>query len=159
MTTPHPIFIRAATAADQPTIKTMVRAAHLHPLHLDWPRFIVAEERGQVVGIGQIKVLGDGTRELASLVTAPTHQGLGIGGAIVRTLQAHSPGPLYLRCATHNVSFYERFGFIDLTPEAMPPDLRRTFLLVQRAVRVVRWVKPAQETMHIMGWWGDGVMR
>jgi hypothetical protein len=50
------------------------------------------------------------------------------------------------------VGFYERFGFVDLTPDAMPPDLRRTFLLVQRAVRVVRWVKPGQETMHIMGW-------
>lgn len=157
MTNTRPIFIRAATVADQPIIKAMVRAAQLNPFHLDWPRFIVAEERGQVVGIGQIKVLGDGTRELASLVTAPTHQGLGIGGAIVRTLQAHSPGPLYLRCATHNVTFYLRFGFMDLTPEAMPPDLRRTFLLVQRGVRVVRLVKPGQETMHIMGWWGDEV--
>ncbi len=152
------IFIRAATANDQATIRAMVRAAHLHPLHLDWPRFIVAEEQGQIVGIGQIKVLGDGTRELASLVTAPTHQGLGIGGAIVRTLQAASTGPLYLRCATHNVAFYQRFGFVELPADAMPPDLRRTYLLVQRIVRLVRLVKPEQETMHIMGWWGNGVV-
>jgi len=158
MTTPHSILIRAATAADQRTITAMVRAERLNPLHLDWPRFIVAEARGQVVGIGQIKVLGDGTRELASLVTAPTHQGLGIGSALVHTLQSIATSPLYLRCATHNVTFYERFGFADLAPGAMPPDLRRAFLLVQRAVRVVRWVKPGQETMHVMGWWGDGVM-
>jgi N-acetylglutamate synthase-like GNAT family acetyltransferase len=152
MTTMRPIFIRTATAADQLTIKAMVRAARLNPFHLDWPRFIIAEERGQVVGIGQIKVLGDGTRELASLVTAPTHQGLGIGGAIVRTLQARSPGPLYLRCATHNVGFYQRFGFVDLTADAMPPDLRRTYLLVRRVLRVVNAVTRGDEMMHIMGW-------
>ena len=147
-----PIFIRAATADDHSTIRAMVRAARLNPLHLDWPRFIVAEEWGQVVGIGQIKVLGDGTRELASLVTAPTHQGLGIGGAIVRTLQAASAEPLYLRCASHNVAFYQRFGFVDLAPDAMPPDLRRTYLIVQRILRIVNAVASSQESMHIMRW-------
>ena len=97
-------------------------------------------------------MLGDGTRELASLVTAPTHQGLGIGGAIVRTLQAASAEPLYLRCASHNVAFYQRFGFVDLAPDAMPPDLRRTYLIVQRILRIVNAVASSQESMHIMRW-------
>ena len=151
VTAMRPLFIRAARAEDQPTIRAMVRAAHLHPLALDWPRFIVAEEHGQIVAIGQIKLLGDGTRELASIVTAPTHRGLGIGATIVRTLQAADPAPLFLRCATHNVGFYARLGFVELTPDAMPHDLRRTYLIVSRVARLINAVTGGQETMHIMG--------
>ena len=55
------LFVRAATAEDQQQITRIVRAARINPFGLHWPRFIVAEMDGQLVGAGQIKLLGDGT--------------------------------------------------------------------------------------------------
>ena len=49
------INIRPATAKDGETIKALVRMARINPRNLDWRRFIVAEENGRVVGIGQVK--------------------------------------------------------------------------------------------------------
>ena len=45
------VRIRPAVEADQATIKAMARAARLVPRGLHWPRFLVAEEGGHVVGI------------------------------------------------------------------------------------------------------------
>ena len=67
--------IRPATQADQPAITAMVRAAGINPLSLHWPRFRVAEDAGRVVGVAQIKIHGDASRELASLAVAPDRQG------------------------------------------------------------------------------------
>ena len=105
--------IRPATQADQPAITAMVRAAGINPLSLHWPRFRVAEDAGRVVGVAQIKVHGDGSRELASLAAAPDRQGEGIGGALVQHLLALPEGqpPLYLMCAQPLESYYTRFGF------------------------------------------------
>ena len=74
--------LRWANEADAPAIKQMVRDANLNPLGIHWQRFIVAEdvtcEPPRIVGIGQVKVHGDGSRELASIATALDRQGEGI---------------------------------------------------------------------------------
>jgi len=36
--------IRAATEADQPTIRRFVKEARLNPMSLNWPNFVIAEE-------------------------------------------------------------------------------------------------------------------
>jgi N-acetylglutamate synthase-like GNAT family acetyltransferase len=58
---------RPATAADQQTISRMIGEAGLNRMGLKWPRFIVVEEAGSILGIGQVKPHRDGTLELASL--------------------------------------------------------------------------------------------
>ena len=119
--------IRPATQADQPAITAMVRAAGINPLSLHWPRFRVAEDAGRVVGVAQIKLHGDGSRELASLAVAPDRQGLGIGGALIQHLLAQPEGqpPLYLMCAHPLESYYIRFGFRRVERAEMPPYFRR----------------------------------
>ena len=62
-----PLIIRRATAADQATITRMIRSANLNRMNLKWPNFLVAEEGGAVVGIGQVKPHGDASREVASM--------------------------------------------------------------------------------------------
>ena len=145
------IFIRAATAVDQKAITQLVRSARINPFGLHWPRFIVAEAAGQLVGVGQIKILGDGTPELASIAVTPACQGLGIGGAIVETLIARAAGPLYLRCASHNESYYPRFGFRTLTPKEMPGNLARTYRIANRVMQVINWFTGSQGQLLIMG--------
>jgi len=121
--------IRPATMADQPTINRMIHAAGINPMSLDWRRFVIAQEDGAVVGIGQIKLHGDGSRELASLAVIPGRRGQGIGGEIIQTLLAREEGVLYLTCRDELEPYYTRFGFRKIARDEMPPYFRRIMRL------------------------------
>src|SRR4051812_37601455 len=105
------VTIRPAVAADQAAIKRIIHEAEINPNHLDWPRFVVAEVGGKVVGVGQVKPHKDGSRELASIAVIPDYQRQGIASRIINTLLAREHEPLYLMCEVKNETFYERFGF------------------------------------------------
>lgn len=119
--------VRPATQADQPAITALVRTAGINPFNLDWPRFRVADDAGRVVGVAQIKIHGDASRELASLAVAPDRQGQGIGGALVHHLLAQPEGqpPLFLMCRNELEGYYTRFGFRRVERGEMPPYFRR----------------------------------
>ncbi len=120
------ITIRPATAADQATIRRMVREAGINPMSLRWPNFLIAEQGGLTIGIGQVKRHRDGSRELASMAVAPDHQGRGVGSAIIRELLArHGAGVLHLTCLVPRQGYYERFGFRRLERREYPPYFRR----------------------------------
>jgi N-acetylglutamate synthase-like GNAT family acetyltransferase len=119
-----PIAIRLASAADQPAIRVIVRAAGINPCDLDWRRFLVADEQGRVIGVGQVKPRGDGSRELASLAVVPERQSQGVGGALVHALLAREPGPVHLMCMDWLELYYQRFGFRRLGGAELPPAFR-----------------------------------
>lgn len=123
------VIYRPATAADMPAIRAIIREAEINPLGLKWQNFLVAEETGTVVATGQIKSHSDGSRELASIATRPTHQRRGLASEIVRRLMKQyaqqTRAPLYLFCGSTNVSFYLRFGFVEIKRPAMPPYFKR----------------------------------
>jgi amino-acid N-acetyltransferase len=121
-----PLNIRPATEKDQPRIRRFVKDAKLNPMSLDWPNFVMAEEDGAVVGVGQVKAHRDGSRELASIVVVPARQGSGIGSAVIRTLLANNPGAvLHLTCRSELQNYYERFGFRRLNRADYPPYFGR----------------------------------
>ena len=127
---------RVATEDDQPTIQRLIREVHLPRMNLQWANFVVAEEDHEVVGIGQVKSHGDGSRELASIAVVPARQDQGIGGAIIQALLSREPGVvLHLSCRRELEGYYERFGFKRLEPAAYPPYFRRTTLLINRITR------------------------
>ena len=127
---------RVATEDDQPTIQRLIREVHLPRMNLQWANFVVAEEDHEVVGMGQVKSHGDGSRELASIAVVPARQDQGIGGAIIRALLSREPGVvLHLSCRRELEGYYERFGFKRLEPAAYPPYFRRTTLLISRITR------------------------
>ena len=120
------VKIRPATEADQPVIRRFVRQARINPMNLHWPNFVVAEEDGATVGIGQVKPHNDGTRELASMVVVPERRGHGVGGAIIERLIADHPGQvLHLTCRVQMRGYYERFGFRALEKKDYSPYFRR----------------------------------
>ena len=89
-----------------------------------------------MVGMGQVKSHGDGSRELASIAVVPARQDQGIGTAIIEALLAREPGVvLHLSCRRELEGYYERFGFKRLEPDSYPPYFRRTTLLVSRITR------------------------
>src|ERR1700687_5500393 len=126
-----PPTIRTATEADQPTIRRLIKQAKLNPMSLDWPNFVMAEEDGAIVGVGQVKVHGDGSRELASIAVVPARQGQGIGRALIKTLIAREPGVvLHLTCRSDLERYYQRFGFRTLAAAEYPPYFRRMVPLI-----------------------------
>ncbi len=131
------VVIREATEGDQAAIRVIIRAAQLNPLSLDWPRFMVAEDGPEIVGIGQVKPHSDGSRELASIAIIPSRQRQGLGRRIIRALLARETGPLYLVCMDHNDSYYQQFGFRRVDDAAaLPPALRRIYRFGRAATAV-----------------------
>jgi len=124
-----PVVIRPATAADQPTISAMVRDARLNPFRLHWRDFLVAEDERRIVGIGQVRPHGDGSRELSSLVVAQEYRGTGVGSQIVWALLAREAGPVCLFCREQLSPFYARFGFRIAESQALPRALARMLRL------------------------------
>lgn len=127
-----PVTLRSAVRADDATIKKIVRAANINPMDLNWQRFIVAEEDGQIIGTGQIKPHNDGSRELASIAVVPERQGQEIGSRIIRALIERESGVLYLMCREKLGTYYPRFGFYAVADGQMPPYFRR----IARAARI-----------------------
>src|SRR5712692_9657787 len=66
-----PLTIRPATENDQPAIRRLIAEVRLPRMNLQWPNFVVAEEDREMVGMGQVKSHGDGSRELASIAVLP----------------------------------------------------------------------------------------
>ena len=121
------IMIRPAGEADQATITAMVHAARINPRNLHWQRFMVAEIQGQIVGIRQVKIHKNGTREVASGVVLPEYRRQGISAQLMETLLAGEPGVLYLMCEEKRSPYYQRFGFQPVQPAELPADFRREY--------------------------------
>jgi N-acetylglutamate synthase-like GNAT family acetyltransferase len=115
-----PYTIRPASEADRAAILGLMRPRDYNRIHLKPECFMVAEEAGRVIGIGQIKRHGEGTPELASLVVAADRRGTGVGSAIVRSLVAHHSGLLYLFCLVALEGYYAQFGFRRARPAELP---------------------------------------
>ena len=115
-----PLTIRPATLTDQETIRLLIKEAHINRMSLHWPNFLVAEDGGAIVGVGQVKTHGDGSRELASIAVIPPRQSQGIGSAIIKALLARELGIVHLTCRAQLQGYSERFGFRRLEPPEFP---------------------------------------
>jgi len=130
------IQIRSAIQADQKTIARIIRDAGINPMSLDWHRFVIAEDAGLVVGIGQVKQHDDGSRELASIAVIPERQRQGIASEIIRALLANERANLYLVCRDELESFYAHFGFYRIGQKEMSPYFRKIIRVVNIFARV-----------------------
>ena len=142
------VTMRPAVADDQDAIRMIIRAAMLNPLGLEWQRFLVVEESGGLIGIGQVKPHRGGMRELASIAVVPEWQGNGVGAAIVRALLSRETGPIYLMCAWPTRIFYERFGFHELSGAQIPGYFRPFALMAAALSRLTRSERFAMAIMR-----------
>jgi N-acetylglutamate synthase-like GNAT family acetyltransferase len=117
--------IRPATEQDQAEITRIARSSPINPFGLRWPRFLLAEDQGRIVGMGQVKQHGDGSRELASIAVIPEYRHKGIATAVVNALLAREVGVLFLTCRRQMEPFYNRFGFVAVGRDEMSPYFRR----------------------------------
>lgn len=144
------IVLRPARDEDHTLIKSFIRNEHLNPLSLDWRHFWLAESPdGGIIGCGQLKAHGDGSRELASLVVLPGWRGRGVAAALIAKLKLVGGPPLWLTCRSNLVPYYEKFGFADATGSAkLPPYFRRIRRLAGGLMRLAR----ANQRLAVMVW-------
>jgi len=121
--------IRAAVEADQATITSIVHAARINPRSLHWQRFMVAEVQGQIIGLRQVKIHKNGTREVASGVVLSEYRRQGISAQLMDALLAREHDVLYLMCDEKRSPYYQRFGFQRVPPTELPADFRREYRL------------------------------
>lgn len=117
--------IRPAEEQDREEIRRIVRGARLYPFELDWRRFYVALEGGSIIGVGQIKVHGDGAKEMASIAILPRFQRKGAASSLINKLISISDRELYLMCRDELESFYMQFGFRAANRGELPSSIAR----------------------------------
>ena len=125
------IKIRPATQKDQQTIVSLINQAKLNPRNLHWQHFLVAEKDGKVVGIRQVKVYEDGTREVASGFVLPEYRRQGSSAQLMKTLLSRETGPLYTMVNEKRAPYYEQFGFRRVEVNQLPSDFRKEYRLGQ----------------------------
>jgi N-acetylglutamate synthase-like GNAT family acetyltransferase len=120
------LSLRPATQADSAWIRDLIHRVGINPLDLNWEHFLLAESpQGIRLGCAQLKPHGDGSLELASLAVEEFARGRGVARALIESLLAGSPRPLFLMCRPELGPLYERFGFRTVGPQEMTPYFRR----------------------------------
>lgn len=131
--------LRPARESESGQIRELIHLAGINPTGLDWRRFVVAaNDRGEMVGCGQLKPHGADILELASLAVYPQYRGQGVARAIVEHLLDKSPRPLYLMCQSSLGPFYEKFGFREVPYEEMPRYFQRISKLAGLAATLLQ---------------------
>ncbi|MGQ9683549.1 MAG: N-acetyltransferase [Anaerolineae bacterium] len=84
--------------------------------------FVVAEEKGEIVGCGALHVLWADLAEVRSLAVAEAYRRRGVGAQIVRTLlqDARRLGLPQVFALTYKPSFFARLGFAEIEREMLP---------------------------------------
>ena len=125
------VTIREARKKDRWKIRYLVWCACLNPTDLDWRRFVVGVDTSEkVVACGQIKIHGDGSKELASLVVSPKYRGRGLAQRIIEYLTCDIEDIIYLICKGSLAGFYRKFGFAVVKRKDLPSYFKRIFGLI-----------------------------
>lgn len=125
------IRIRRAVVDDTPQIAELVnyyaRLGEMLPrpllyLYQGIRDFVVAEEDGQIIGCGALRVMWSDLAEIRSLAVAESHRRRGIGALIARELiaEAERLGLTRVFALTYQVRFFETLGFREVSKESLP---------------------------------------
>jgi amino-acid N-acetyltransferase len=123
------VNIRPSRQEDQHVIVSFIQQARINPRNLHWQNFFVAEDDGQIVGIRQVKVHAQGTREVASGFVLPEYRRQGISAVLMKEILAREKDSLYLMCNKKRKTYYEQFGFQDVKLRELPEDFLKEYLI------------------------------
>lgn len=83
---------------------------------------VLAEENGQVIGVGALHLVWDELAEIRAMAIAPENVGTGVGRKIVERLfeEARELGIKKLFTLTYQPGFFEKLGFGEVAKEELP---------------------------------------
>ena len=121
------LTIRPARPEDQETIVSYIRQAKINPRNLHWENFLVAEENGRLIGMRQVKVHAQGTREVGSGFVLPEYRRQGISARLMNEILSREQDTLYLMCRDKRAPYYEQFGFRQVAVDQLPEDFHKEY--------------------------------
>ena len=136
-------IVRKAELCDVPAIHELVHhyaaervmlARPLQEIYEDVWEFTVAEENGQVLGCGAIKLYSAELAEIRSLCVLPGLPGRGVGTALLQSLLDEAEG-LHLKTAfalTLVPGFFAKLGFREVARETLPMKVWRDCLQCEK---------------------------
>lgn len=128
-----PVVLRHAIAADQDTLRALMKHERPDPADAGWPQFIVAADGFGIVGAAQLRRHSDGSNEVASLVVLPPMRGQGIAARLLDALLAGRNAPVHIVARRAHATYFERWGFRGIQPWQAPAAVRRRWLVGQLA--------------------------
>lgn len=139
--------LRRAERRDARSIRGLIYRAGINPMGLDWRRFWIVEDGLRLIACGQIKIHGDGSRELASIAVVPERRQQGLARLVIERLLADAQRPLYLTCRPNLQGLYAKFGFQTLNELGeMPAYFRR----VMKIARFIQRLSPRLGGLLVM---------
>ncbi len=129
MPDPFDVTIRPARGEDQRAIVALVRGERLNPNDLRWPRFVVAEQGGRLIGAVQLRHHRDGALELSSLVVRAGEHGRGVAARMIDALVRPVQRPVYMITDGRHHAHYARWGFASAADMALPNSVRRNWCI------------------------------
>jgi N-acetylglutamate synthase-like GNAT family acetyltransferase len=120
------IAIRPARQEEQERIVALIHQAGINPRNLHWHNFLVADN-GKIVGIRQVKIHAQGTREVGSGYVFPEYRHQGISARLMNEILGREHDTLYLMCRDKWTAYYEQFGFRQVTIDQLPADFRKEY--------------------------------
>jgi N-acetylglutamate synthase-like GNAT family acetyltransferase len=121
------ITIRPARHEEQEAIVALVHQAKISPRNLHWENFLIAEEAGKIIGIRQVRIHKQGTREVGSGYVLPDYRHQGISARLMNEILHRESGTLYLMCRDKWMPYYEKFGFQQVAIDQLPGDFRKEY--------------------------------
>jgi amino-acid N-acetyltransferase len=122
--------LRPATIADLPSLEQLLTSAGLPLAGVSGAiaTFVVAEHRGELIGVAGLEVCGDNGL-LRSVAVAPTWRNRGLARALVNWVVAMAEErgltAIYLLTTTA-ADYFPKFGFAETTRALVPGDVART---------------------------------
>jgi amino-acid N-acetyltransferase len=122
--------VRPATDTDLPAVERLLTENDLPLVGVReaLKDFVVAESRGDIVGVAGLEICGDDAL-LRSVAVSPDWRGKGVGRALVtRTIadaEGRGLGALYLLTTTAE-HYFPTLGFSNVKREDVPADVRAT---------------------------------
>ena len=108
--------IRPALRKDRAAIKKLIAAFPRELVQEHLPKtneFFVADDKGAIVGCCALEIYSKKIAEIRSLAVSDQYQGKGIATKLVNkcVARAKSRGVSQVLAITHNLRFFEKFGF------------------------------------------------
>jgi amino-acid N-acetyltransferase len=121
------VTIRPARVEDQRTIESLIYQAKINPRNLHWQNFLIAEDSGKIIGIRQVRIHAQGTREVGSGFVLPEYRHQGVSAQLMNEIFRREAGPLYSMIDEKWLPYYEQFGSRRVEPGQLPGDFRREY--------------------------------
>jgi len=122
-------LIRLAAAPDQPRILSLARGERIKRTGRHWPKFVVGDDGGEIIGAVQLRSHPDGSGEMGSLVVAPACRGRGIAAQLIDRRLADASGRLFVITEEAYEDYYRRWGFQRINPREAPFFVRANYWL------------------------------